>query len=107
MTSLTRKSSKPPTPPTLHTPTAHTVNIGTYTNGSITANRTTAQAGNTVTLTISPAEGYEADAITVRRSNSSATTVTLNGTGATRTFVIPTRGVYIINNGNSVIKVVN
>ena len=83
----TAGGTTPPTPPT--PPTSYNVAVGTYDNGSITTNRATATAGATVTLTVSPATGYELDAITVRRTSSSSTTVALSGTGLTRTFAMP------------------
>ena len=75
--------------------TLYTVSIGASANGSITSNKSSATAGETVTLTISPSAGYELDAITVHRTGASATTVTINGTGLTRTFTMPAYNVTI------------
>jgi hypothetical protein len=63
-------------------------------NGSVVSNKTSATAGETVTLTVSPSTGYELDAITVQRSSSS-TNVTLSGTGLSRTFTMPAYGVTV------------
>jgi hypothetical protein len=88
--SFTLTVTAPPPPPT-----SYNVTIGAFTGGSVISNRTTATAGTTVTLTISPSAGYELDAITARRTSSSATTVTLNGTGLSRTFTMPTYNVTV------------
>jgi anti-sigma28 factor (negative regulator of flagellin synthesis)/quinol monooxygenase YgiN len=63
------------------------VTIATTTNGTVSANKTTAPAGETVTLTVSPATGYELDAISTTPS------VSLNGFNAPNalngTFTMP------------------
>ncbi len=42
------------------------VNIGEIENGTVEADKTEAQEGETVTLTVTPAEGYQLDALTVK-----------------------------------------
>lgn len=48
------------------TETDHTVTVNSVTNGSIAADKTSAKEGETVTLTITPDEGYELDTLTVK-----------------------------------------
>jgi hypothetical protein len=68
----------------------YTVTIGTTANGSVTSNRTSSIAqGETVTLTITPAAGYELTSIAAHKTGEPATVVTLSGTGATRSFSMP------------------
>ncbi|GHV50023.1 hypothetical protein FACS1894181_10020 [Bacteroidia bacterium] len=77
-------------------PATHLVNIATTTNGTVSANPANPVAENTaVTLTVSPATGYELDAISAHKTGDVATTVALNGTGNTRTFAMPTYDVTV------------
>lgn len=46
-------------------PTTYSVAITTTENGTVTADKTNAAAGETVNLTVTPAEGYELDTLTV------------------------------------------
>ena len=55
----------------------YAVNMGTFTNGSVTAN-STAKMGDTVTLTVTPATGYKLDTLTVIDASSNSVTVTNN-----------------------------
>jgi hypothetical protein len=57
-------TATPWTPPAIYAVTA-----GTTANGTVTADKQTASAGETVTLTVTPAAGYEPDAVTVTRSD--------------------------------------
>ncbi|MBO4547342.1 MAG: hypothetical protein J5700_07175, partial [Treponema sp.] len=70
------------------TPSAvtYTVTVADCANGSVTASPTSAAQGATVTLTISPASGYELDTISAASGGSA---VALNGTGDSRTFTMP------------------
>lgn len=59
-----------------YTPTAtYTVTVNPSENGSVTANPTTAAAGATVTLTVSPANGYKLDNLTVKDASGGDVTV--------------------------------
>ena len=69
-------------------PITYNISIGTFANGSVSTNKTTAAQGETVTLTISPASCYELESIL-------ATGVALNGTGNTRTFTMPAHDVTV------------
>ncbi|MCH5175829.1 MAG: hypothetical protein J1F40_08070, partial [Prevotellaceae bacterium] len=46
-------------------PEVYTVNVAEIKNGTVTADVAEAQAGETVTLTVTPAEGYELETLTV------------------------------------------
>ena len=69
------------------------VSFSSITNGSVTANVTSAKAGDTVTLTIAPADGYALDALTIKDASNG--TVTAAGSGNTRTFTMPAGNVTI------------
>ena len=59
-------------------PTTYSVNIASTTNGTVTASPTTAAAGATVTLTVTPADGYELQTLTVKDAGDNTVTVTDN-----------------------------
>jgi hypothetical protein len=73
------------------------VSIGMFTGGSVSTDKHSAAENETVTLTISAdvADGYEPDDISACKTGEPATKVTLNGTGDTRTFVMPGYGVTV------------
>ena len=83
--------------------TTYTVTVSTVTNGTVTVDKSTAKAGETVIITIKPADGYELETIS---ANNGA--VTLIGSEATKQFAMPDSNVTItatfvefeINNGN-------
>ena len=58
-------------------------------NGTVTVIKDYASAGETVTLTIVPDQGYESESLTI------TPTVTITGSGNTRTFVMPANYVMI------------
>ena len=58
--------------------TKYNVNISATTNGTVTADPTSAEAGTTITLTVTPAGGYVLDALTVTDASSNPVTVTDN-----------------------------
>jgi hypothetical protein len=55
----------------------------------VTADKTSAAADETVSLTIAAAQGYELETITVVKSDETTITVTLSGSGNSRTFTMP------------------
>ncbi|MBQ3224505.1 MAG: hypothetical protein IJB42_02240, partial [Oscillospiraceae bacterium] len=57
---------------------AYTVNIADTTNGSVSADKTKAAEGDTVTLTVTPTSGYELDTLTVKDADDNDVTVTDN-----------------------------
>jgi len=67
----------------------YNVLIATMNNGNISADKTTVAQGEPVILTITPDEGYELDAISVYKTGEQITSVTLIGSGNTRTFSMP------------------
>jgi hypothetical protein len=73
----------------------------TITGGNLTVqtpnvNPYLASAGDVITLTLIPDNGYVLDAIYVRDFNNPAVTVPLSGTGLTRTFTMPAHHVTIV-----------
>ena len=63
---------------TFTTATLYNVNINDMANGSVSASPTSAKAGGTVTLTVTPASGYELQTLTVKDANDNDVTVTDN-----------------------------
>ncbi len=81
-------------------PTTYTVNLATFANGKVTANKTAYEAGEEVRLTISNiTAGYELASIEAYKTEDENEKVTLIGTGndnyATRVFSMPTHDVTI------------
>jgi len=76
-------------------PTFYDISIGTFDGGSVSANPTSAVAGETINLTIIPEEGYEPDVVSAYRTGYESTTVPLSGLGLTRTFIMPEYGVTV------------
>ena len=61
------------------TPQTYTITVSTdIANGSITANPTSAKAGETVTLTITPNNGYELDWVSVKDAKNNSVTLNNN-----------------------------
>ncbi len=69
------------------TPT-YSVNVGDMEHGSVTADKSSATYGSTVTLTVKPDEGYTIGTVTVTDQNGKAVEVTDNGDG-TYSFRMP------------------
>ena len=68
----------------------YTVTVNSTTNGTVTANKTTNVAqGETVTLTVTPASGYELGILTVKDASDNNVTVTDN------TFIMPASNVTV------------
>ena len=80
---------------TAKAPLTYGVSIGTFTGGGVSADKTDYATGNTVTLTIAPAAGYELNVISAYKTGDAVTIVTLNGSGNTRTFTMPAYGVTV------------
>jgi len=59
-------------------PASFTVTVADTQNGTVTADKTTAAANDTITLTITPASGYQVQAITVTDVDNNPVTVTNN-----------------------------
>ena len=72
---------------------SYTISIErSITNGTVSSNKTSARAGETVVLTVTPSNGYELSTITAAVDSNS---VTVNGTGNTRTFIMPANNVTV------------
>ena len=77
----------------------YTITIPAIQNGTVTvtlpADKTEYLAGEAISLTITPNEGYELDTISATAATDPVTPVILNGTGAVRTFTMPIGNVTI------------
>ncbi|MBP3742052.1 MAG: InlB B-repeat-containing protein [Treponema sp.] len=73
-------------------PNTYSVTIAGIENGSVTSDKTSATAGETVTLTITPADYYKLNSIS---ATSNENPVSLNGDGNTRTFTMPAANVSV------------
>ncbi len=72
----------------------YTVTISSgMTNGSVTADKTSAAKDETVTLAISPASGYKLDTLAVTAEGGAS--VAVSGTGNSRTFAMPAQDVTV------------
>ena len=71
------------------------ITVSSSTNGSVTASTTQAAAGATITLNISPADGYELNTLEVYKTGEPATKVTVSGTGNKKTFTMPAYAVTV------------
>ena len=74
-------------------PDLYNVTCNSATGGSVTASPARAEADTEITLTIAPTTGYKLTSITAK--DSSNATVTLSGTGNTRTFTMPAKNVTV------------
>ena len=78
----------PPYIPPVVTPTTYKVNTpADVEGGKITVSPTSAAKGSTVTITVTPDEGYEVEGVTVTDANGNAVTVT--GSGSSYSFTMP------------------
>ena len=74
-------------------PQSYTISIERgITNGTVSCNKASARAGETVVLMVNPGNGYELETISAAIGTNS---VNVNGTGNTRTFVMPAQNVTI------------
>jgi hypothetical protein len=72
------------------------ISIGTFTNGSVSPDKTVATAGETVTLTVAPAAGYELDTISAYKTGDAAIIVqTQNIASLQYTITMPAYGVTV------------
>jgi hypothetical protein len=67
----------------------YSLTVGTFTGGTVTADKVAYLENETVTLTIAASEGYELESISVHKTGDTGTTVTLEGDGNARTFAMP------------------
>lgn len=80
-------------------PTTYNVKFATITNGEVTADNTTPQEGETVTLTVKPASGYKLDTLSVKDEDGAGITVSNN------TFKMPAKDVTVSATFKQVFKV--
>ncbi len=66
-------------------PDSFTVNVATATNGTVTADKTTAKVGDTVTLTVNPNAGYKLDKVVVTANDGGNVNLAADG----KSFVMP------------------
>ena len=77
-------------------PVEYAVTIGTIDHGSLSADKSTAAKGTTVTLTATPESGYDfAEAVV---QTSSGQSISVSGTGNSRTFEMPGEAVTVTAN---------
>lgn len=74
-------------------PDLYNVTINPATGGTVTASPARAEADTEITLTIAPTTGYQLKSITAKDSSNAS--VTLSGTGNTRTFTMPAKNVTV------------
>lgn len=67
--------------------TAHKITAAKPDGGTVTLSKESALAGDEVTVTLAPSEGYELTSVSATDATGKA--VALSGTGSTRTFVMP------------------
>ena len=83
----------------------YTVNIGSYAHGTVTANNASANYGDTVTLTIRPADGYALK--TLAYTPQGGASISIGGSGNTRTFTMPAKNVTVSATFNAINYSVN
>ncbi len=71
----------------------YNVTVNPTENGTVRANKSTATAGETVRLTLTPSDGYEIDTVTVTASN--GTQVTTTGANGRYRFTMPAANVTV------------
>ncbi|GHV47192.1 hypothetical protein FACS1894181_00140 [Bacteroidia bacterium] len=65
--------------PATASPPTYGITVGSFTGGRVSANRTSAAAGEIVTLTVTPDTGYELSAISVHKTGEVSVSVALSG----------------------------
>ena len=71
----------------------YTITINASSNGTVTADKATANYGDTITLTIESADGYELSTLTVTAEGGAS--VAVGETGDSRTFTMPAKNVTV------------
>ncbi len=79
---------QPGDPSTPSTPSTYTISTPTAANGAVTVDDASASKGETITITVTPDEGYELDTLTVADASGNKLTVTALGDGK-YTFTMP------------------
>ena len=73
--------------------TEYAVNVGSFAHGTVTADKTSAASGTTVTLTVTPENGYQLETLIVKDANGAS--VATSGTGDVRSFIMPDKAVTV------------
>ena len=84
----------------------YNLNIAAFTGGSVTSDKTVYEEGETVTLNVTPDDGYQLDSIFVYKTDDQATVVALDGTDNTRTFPMPAFDVTVMANFKEIPSIV-
>ncbi len=74
-------------------PNYYTVTCNTATGGTVSSDVAKQREGETVTLTVTPSSGYNIGTVTVKDASNNS--VTVSGTGTTRTFTMPASNVTV------------
>lgn len=83
-----KQNSNPPSGPS-----TYKITVNPAQNGTVTASKSSARSGETITVTLAPAEGYQRDTVTVVDKKGAA--VTTSGDGNTVTFKMPASDVTV------------
>ena len=67
----------------------YSVTAASAANGTVAADKLAAKEGDTVTLTVQPASGYELDTLRVKTQGEDGKTIETTGSGAAYTFAMP------------------
>ena len=71
------------------TVTGNVISVGTSAGGSVTVDKPSAQAGETVRLTVTPASGYTLSGLFIFKTGDANTSVAFSGRDGVYTFVMP------------------
>ena len=67
----------------------YSVTVASAANGTVAADKLAAKEGDTVTLAVQPASGYELDTLSVKTQGEDGKTIETTGSGAAYTFAMP------------------
>lgn len=73
----------------------YAITVASADNGSVTADKASAYSGQTVTLTVSPADGYKLESLAVKDANGGNVTATASSDKTTYTFTMPASAVTV------------
>jgi len=86
---ITVNSSNPGPGPGGGGAASYTVSTATATHGKVTVDKTSASAGDTVTITVAPEKGFTLETLTVKDAKGNEVALTAVKTGETYTFKMP------------------
>ncbi len=73
----------------------YAITVASAANGSVTADKASAYSGQTVTLTVSPSDGYKLESLAVKDANGDDVTATASSDKTTYTFTMPASAVTV------------